>query len=123
MSTILYCEIGMKPYLTLHHPMNARHYYREQMWRGGRDTKRPLCHGLPHKAAQRYCALGPAANIAECMRAFYAAGARLIVLDLLGPYELRQAQIERVAAEVLPLLTDLTGTDRLAAAREKQELD
>jgi hypothetical protein len=57
------------------------------------------------------------------MRAFYAAGARHIVLDLLGPYELRQAQIERVAAEVLPLLTDLTGTDRLAAAREKQELD
>ena len=75
------------------------------------------------KAAQRYCALGPAANVAECMRAFYAAGVRHIVLDLLGPYELRQAQIERVAAEVLPLLTDLTGTDRPAAAQEKQAVE
>ena len=51
-----------------------------------------------------------ATNVAECMRAFYAAGVRLLsCLDLLGPYGLRQAQIERVAAEVLPLLTDLTG--------------
>jgi acyl-CoA synthetase len=25
--------MGMKPYLTLHHPTNARRYYREQMWR------------------------------------------------------------------------------------------
>ena len=72
------------------------------------------------KAAQRYCALGPATNVAECMRAFYTAGVRHIVLDLLGPYELRQAQIERVAAEVLPLLTDLTGTDSPATAQEKQ---
>ncbi len=75
------------------------------------------------KAAQRYCALGPAANVAECMRAFYTAGVRHIVLDLLGPYELRQAQIERVAAEVLPLLTDLTGTDSPAAAQEKQAVE
>jgi probable F420-dependent oxidoreductase len=59
------------------------------------------------KAAQRYCALGPPAQIAESIRAFHAAGVRHIVLDLVGPYEQRDAQIERVAAEVLPLLKDL----------------
>lgn len=60
------------------------------------------------KAAQRYCALGPAAQIAERIREFHAAGVRHVVLDLVGPYEQRDAQIERVAAEVLPLLKDLT---------------
>ena len=30
-----------------------------------------------------------------------------LVFDLVGPYEERDAQIERVAAEVLPLLKDL----------------
>ncbi len=71
------------------------------------------------KAAQRYCALGPPAQIAECIRAFYAAGVRHVVLDLLGPYEQRETQIERVAAEVLPLLKDLTATDRRAGAQDK----
>lgn len=61
------------------------------------------------KAAQRYCALGPPAQIAERIREFHAAGVRHIVLDLVGPYEQRDAQLERVAAEVLPLLKDLTG--------------
>jgi alkanesulfonate monooxygenase SsuD/methylene tetrahydromethanopterin reductase-like flavin-dependent oxidoreductase (luciferase family) len=61
------------------------------------------------KAAQRYCALGPAARIAERIRDFHAAGVRHVVLDLVGPYEQRDAQIARVAAEVLPLLRDLTG--------------
>jgi probable F420-dependent oxidoreductase len=59
------------------------------------------------KAAQRYCALGPPAQIAGSIRAFHDAGARHIVLDLVGPYEQRDAQIERVAADVLPLLKDL----------------
>lgn len=59
------------------------------------------------KPAQRYCALGPAAQIAERVREFHAAGVRHLVLDLVGPYEERDAQIERVAAEVLPLLKDL----------------
>ncbi len=39
---------------------------------------------------------------------FSAAGVRHAVLDLLGPYEQRTAQIERFAAEVMPLLKDLT---------------
>jgi probable F420-dependent oxidoreductase len=59
------------------------------------------------KAAQRYGALGPPAQIAERIRAFHAAGVRHLVLDLVGPYEERDAQIERVAADVLPLLKDL----------------
>jgi len=41
------------------------------------------------------------------------------VLDLLGPYEQRDTQIERVAAEVLPLLKDLTATDGRAGAQDK----
>ena len=61
------------------------------------------------KAAQRYAALGPPAQIAERIREFHAAGVRHLVLDLVGPYEQRDAQLERVAAEVLPLLKDLTG--------------
>lgn len=69
------------------------------------------------KAAQRYCALGPPAHVAECIRAFHASGARHIVLDLLGPYEQRQAQIERVAAEVLPLLKDITAPDMQAGTQ------
>jgi hypothetical protein len=36
------------------------------------------------KPAQRYCALGPPAGIAETFRRFYAAGVRHIILDLLG---------------------------------------
>lgn len=59
------------------------------------------------KAAIRYCALGTAPQIAERIREFHAAGVRHLVLDLLGPYEERFAQIERVAAEVLPLVSDL----------------
>ena len=59
------------------------------------------------KAAQRYAGLGPPARIAERIREFHAAGVRHLVLDLVGPYEQRDQQIERVAAEVLPLLKDL----------------
>jgi alkanesulfonate monooxygenase SsuD/methylene tetrahydromethanopterin reductase-like flavin-dependent oxidoreductase (luciferase family) len=61
------------------------------------------------KAAERYCALGPAAQVAEKIRQFHAAGARHVILDFVGPYEERFAEIERFAAEVLPLLADLRG--------------
>jgi probable F420-dependent oxidoreductase len=61
------------------------------------------------KPAQRYCALGPPAEIAEAIRRFYAAGVRHVILDLLGPYEERDRQIELFAAEGLPLLADLRG--------------
>jgi hypothetical protein len=46
--------------------------------------------------------------VAERIRDFHAAGVRHVVLDLLGPYEQRNAQIEQFAAEVAPLLADLT---------------
>lgn len=61
------------------------------------------------KAAQRYCALGTPAQVAETIRAFHAAGVRHIVLDLLGPYEERAEQIEWFARDGMPLLRDLTG--------------
>jgi probable F420-dependent oxidoreductase len=59
------------------------------------------------KAAQRYCALGPAAQVAESIRRFHEAGARHVILDFVGPYEERFAEIERFACEALPLLADL----------------
>ena len=59
------------------------------------------------KPAQRYCALGPPADMAEQIAAFHRAGVRHIVLDLLGPYEQRDTQIERFAKEVMPLLANL----------------
>jgi alkanesulfonate monooxygenase SsuD/methylene tetrahydromethanopterin reductase-like flavin-dependent oxidoreductase (luciferase family) len=58
-------------------------------------------------AAARYCALGTPAQVAERIREFYAAGVRHMVLDLLGPYEERQRQIEWFATGALPLLRDL----------------
>lgn len=59
------------------------------------------------KPAMRYCALGTAQQVAERIREFHAAGVRHVVLDLLGPYEQRHAQIEQFAQEALPLLKDL----------------
>ena len=61
------------------------------------------------RAAERYAALGRPEQIAERIRAFHAAGARHIVLDLVGPYEERPAQIEALARSVMPLLADLRG--------------
>jgi probable F420-dependent oxidoreductase len=59
------------------------------------------------KAAARYCALGTPEQVVERIREFHAAGVRHVVLDLLGPYEERQRQIEWFAADALPLLADL----------------
>ena len=61
------------------------------------------------KPAQRYCALSPPAGIAETIQRFYAAGVRHVILDLLGPYEERDRQIELFAAEGLPLLAGAAG--------------
>lgn len=58
-------------------------------------------------AARRYAALGTAGQIAERIRAFHAGGVRHLSIDLLGPFEERAVQIERFAAEVLPLIDDL----------------
>ncbi|MBV9824529.1 MAG: TIGR03619 family F420-dependent LLM class oxidoreductase [Alphaproteobacteria bacterium] len=59
------------------------------------------------RAAERYAALGTAEQVAVRIREFHAVGARHIVLDLVGPYEERPAQIEAFAREVMPLLSDL----------------
>jgi probable F420-dependent oxidoreductase len=60
------------------------------------------------KPAMRYCALGTAQQVADRIREFHAAGVRHVILDLLGPYEQRNAQIAQFAAEAMPLLRDLT---------------
>jgi alkanesulfonate monooxygenase SsuD/methylene tetrahydromethanopterin reductase-like flavin-dependent oxidoreductase (luciferase family) len=59
------------------------------------------------KAAERYAALGSPQQVADRMRAIHTAGVRHITLDLVGPYEDRNRQIEWVPREVLPLLQDL----------------
>lgn len=56
------------------------------------------------KAAQRYAALGPPADVAARIAAFRDAGVRHFVLDMTGPFQEREAQLERFAAEVRPLL-------------------
>jgi probable F420-dependent oxidoreductase len=56
------------------------------------------------KPAMRYCALGTPQQVAERIHAFREAGLRHVILDLLGPYEQRQQQIEWFAAEAMPLL-------------------
>jgi probable F420-dependent oxidoreductase len=60
------------------------------------------------KAAERYCALGTPAMVAERIREFHAVGVRHVVLDMLGPYDQKAEQIEWFAKEALPLLADLT---------------
>jgi probable F420-dependent oxidoreductase len=60
------------------------------------------------RAAQRYCALGRPEQVVERIREFHSAGLRHVILDLLGPYEQRQDQITRFAADAMPLLRDLT---------------
>jgi len=59
------------------------------------------------KAADRYCALGRAADVAETVRAFHAAGARSLMLDMIGTPEERQDQLQQFAEEVMPLVSDL----------------
>ena len=50
------------------------------------------------RAAERYAALGSPQQVADRIRAFHAAGARHITLDLVGPYEERDRQIDRSPA-------------------------
>ncbi len=59
------------------------------------------------KAASRYAALGRPADVAERIDAFRAAGVRHFVLDCVGPEKERDAQLERFAREVRPLLRSL----------------
>jgi probable F420-dependent oxidoreductase len=59
------------------------------------------------KAAQRYCALGTPQEVVETIFKFQQAGVRHLILDFVGPYEERDQQIERFAAEAMPLLAGL----------------
>jgi probable F420-dependent oxidoreductase len=59
------------------------------------------------KAAQRYCALGSPQQVVETILRFHEAGVRHVILDFVGPYEQRDRQIERFAAEAFPLLARL----------------
>jgi probable F420-dependent oxidoreductase len=61
------------------------------------------------RAAERYAALGNAEQVAARIRDFWDAGARHVVIDLVGPYEERPRQIEDFARNVMPLLADLRG--------------
>jgi probable F420-dependent oxidoreductase len=59
------------------------------------------------RAAERYAALGSPQQVADRIRAFHTAGVRHVTLDLVGPFEERNRQIEGIARDVLPLLADL----------------
>ncbi len=59
------------------------------------------------RAAERYAALGRPEEVAARIAEFWQAGVRHIVLDLVGPPADRDAQLERFAAEVKPLLSSL----------------
>ncbi len=56
------------------------------------------------KPAQRYAALGRPADVAARIAEFRDAGVRHFILDMTGPFGERDAQLERFAAEVRPLL-------------------
>jgi len=59
------------------------------------------------KPAARYAALGRPADVHEKIAAFHAAGVRHVLLDHVGPAQERDAQLQRFAAEVRPLLRGL----------------
>ena len=59
------------------------------------------------KAAERYCAAGRPADVADAVGAFHAAGVRTIILDMIGRPEEREAQLQQFAEEVAPLLAGL----------------
>ena len=59
------------------------------------------------KPARRYAALGTPEQVAESVRKFHAAGVRHLVLDHTGPLDESNAQLQRFATEVKPLLADL----------------
>ena len=59
------------------------------------------------RAAERYCALGEPADVAEAIRAFHTAGMRHLVINVLAPESEKAAHLQRFADQVMPLLADL----------------
>jgi probable F420-dependent oxidoreductase len=56
------------------------------------------------RAAQKYAVLGRPEDVAEQLAEFYTAGVRHFILDMVGPSEQRDEQLNRFAKEVRPLL-------------------
>jgi alkanesulfonate monooxygenase SsuD/methylene tetrahydromethanopterin reductase-like flavin-dependent oxidoreductase (luciferase family) len=56
------------------------------------------------RAAQRYAALGRPEEVAQRIHDYREAGVRELILDFTGPLGERDAQLERFAKEVRPLL-------------------
>jgi alkanesulfonate monooxygenase SsuD/methylene tetrahydromethanopterin reductase-like flavin-dependent oxidoreductase (luciferase family) len=83
----------------------------------GKTREEALEHATKHlseryamdfrKAADRYCGLGRPADLAETIAAFHCAGVRHLSLDMLGPAEERDEQLQQFAEEVMPLLRGL----------------
>ena len=59
------------------------------------------------RAAERYCALGEPAAVAEAIRAFHTVGVRHLVINVLAPESEKAAHLQRFADQVMPLLADL----------------
>ena len=59
------------------------------------------------RAAERYCALGTAEEVADAIRAFHTAGMRHLVANMLAPESQKAAHLQRFADDVMPLLADL----------------
>ena len=59
------------------------------------------------RAAERYCALGTAGEVADAVRAFHTAGMRHLVINVLAHESEKAAHLQRFADEVMPLLADL----------------
>jgi len=58
-------------------------------------------------AAKRYAALGRPEDVAERVHGFLSAGVRHLIIDPVGPAEESEAQLERFATEVRPLLQEV----------------
>ncbi len=58
-------------------------------------------------AAERFCAVGSADDVAAEIVAFYQSGARYILIDLIGPEEERLDRVRAFAEEVMPKISHL----------------
>ena len=58
------------------------------------------------KAAQKYALLGRPEDVAEQLAEFHAAGIRHFILDMVGPPEQRDEQLQLFNREVRPLISD-----------------
>ena len=69
-----------------------------------------LRHGLPQGRRSATARSARRSGSSETILRFHEAGVRHVILDFVGPYEERDRQIGRFAAEALPLLAALRKT-------------